>query len=233
MSIMKRLIFIFALSIISIHLCAQDLSFKGVMVDGDVTAFVKKLQAKGMTLHKGGFKDNDTMYDTHNDDVMDLKMLVEKHLPIPMEGIFLDQEVIVAIYFTRTSHKVYNLEVMFTHRAEQPEYRFWDSIQSALLFYTGLKNQLEQKYNAPFAVTEQGPQGPLDNTQNIKQLVSSKKVQYRSGYMAAPLGEVIAYISTTNNKPYLGDLCVILDYININNKDLNSKEINDIYQSEI
>lgn len=230
---MKRLLSICALFLgIAIISSAQNLSIKGVTVDGEVTEFVHNLEAQGFKFSSFG----DNRNGTANYSGYSLEKMIEKRLPIPMYGTLLDSGVILAIYYTRTSHLVYDVEVMFCSNPSTG-YVFSQDFASAKLLYEGIKIQLKKKYNEPFAVTETRAAGSSPKT--IQKEICTGETKYSCGFMAAPLGEVILKIGNTENKinassPYPDySLCVIMDYVNVGNNQKRLQEAEEQYQSEI
>lgn len=230
---MKRC-FLLAICMFVSYYClnAQTLAVKGVTVDGNVLTFVSKLESQGWKFSEYGFRENgsETMYKKTKGE------LLSAHKPIPMSGKLLDQEVYVLVYYTKTTQLVYNVEIMFFRNPDDGIHYFGSKLNSAKNMYNGLKQQFQKKYNAPFDAEEYETGNIIGNEVYLD--IHAGRTTYITGYRAAPMGQVLLSISTTctkigNSKYPNHSLCVLLNYVNIENQKKNKAEINDVIQSEI
>lgn len=206
------------------------LSIKGVPVEGDVIQFVNALERNGIRFSTRGFEETDT-YAGFNQE-KSLQQRISDRDAIPLYGVILDHYVFFSVYYTRTSHQVFRVDIMFDKPAgKQFDFqRFGDGLNSVVLDYLGIKNQLVIKYDKPF-VTEEIKIDKTSTASNIKAMISSGKPVLRCGFLAPPTGTVILSLDYLNL--YSGTFFVNLSYLNIENEKLNKEEVLKIYHNDI
>lgn len=106
---MKRIIFTLTLFLATINLMAQEhLSFKGIPIEGSMTEFCKKLEAKGLT--SMGSEDNVTMF----------------------TGDFTGREATIAVAATEDGNNVFSVVVFFDASGE------WNTLVNTYDYYKDL-----------------------------------------------------------------------------------------------